>query len=167
MKELLEIQAELKAPKGKRNNFGGFNYRSAEDILEAVKPLLKQHGCVLTLSDEIEQRDERLFVKTTATLSLVDKPMEKLSVTAFAAHPFDRKGMDLAQMTGATSSYARKYALGGLFLLDDGRDADDLPNAGDKSTLPIAPQPAQERPAPIQSSTIAADIPKPPPLKNN
>ncbi len=121
MKELIAIQSELKAPKGQTNKFGGYNYRSCEDILEALKPLLAKHCAALTLSDEIVRIGEDTFVKATATFYSSDTPV---SVSAFARHPRDKKGMDDSQITGATSSYARKYALNGLFCIDDTRDAD-------------------------------------------
>ena len=121
MKELIEIQSELKAPKNQRNTFGNYNYRSAEDILEAVKPLLKKHGCYLTISDEMIQLGDRYYVKATATLS---KDADSISTTAYAREEESKKGMDASQITGATSSYARKYALNGLFCIDDTKDAD-------------------------------------------
>lgn len=121
MKELIAIQSELKAPKGQMNKFGGYNYRSCEDILEALKPLLAKHCAALTLSDEIVRIGEDTFVKATATFYSSDTP---ISVSAFARHPRDKKGMDDSQITGATSSYARKYALNGLFCIDDTKDAD-------------------------------------------
>lgn len=121
MKELIEIQSELKAPKNQRNTFGNYNYRSAEDILEAVKPLLKKHGCHLTISDEMIQLGDRYYVRATATLS---KDADSISTTAYAREEESKKGMDASQITGATSSYARKYALNGLFCIDDTKDAD-------------------------------------------
>jgi len=121
MKELIEIQSELKAPKNQRNTFGNYNYRSAEDILEAVKPLLKKHGCHLTISDEMIQLGDRYYVKATATLS---KDADSISTTAYAREEENKKGQDSSQTTGATSSYARKYALNGLFCIDDTKDAD-------------------------------------------
>ena len=121
MKELIAIQSELKAPKGQTNKFGGYNYRSCEDILEAVKPLLAKHNAALTLSDEIVRIGDDTFVKATATCYSSSEPV---SVSAFARHPRDKKGMDDSQITGATSSYARKYALNGLFCIDDTKDAD-------------------------------------------
>ncbi len=121
MKELIEIQSELKAPKNQRNTFGNYNYRSAEDILEAAKPLLKKHGCHLTISDEMIQLGDRYYVKATATLS---KDADSISTTAYAREEGSKKGMDSSQITGATSSYARKYALNGLFCIDDTKDAD-------------------------------------------
>lgn len=125
MKELLNIQSKLNAPKNQVNSFGGFNYRSAEDILEAVKPLLKREGCILLLSDEVVNIGERYYVKATATLQKDDK---EISVTAYARESAEKKGMDSSQVTGSTSSYARKYALNGLFAIDDGKDADSDDN---------------------------------------
>ena len=117
---LVKIQRELKAPKSKWNDFSKFNYRSCGDILEAVKPLLSD-GYFLTLSDEIVQVGERYYVKATAKLS---NGKESIVIQAFARESLDKKGMDEAQITGATSSYARKYALNGLFAIDDAKDAD-------------------------------------------
>lgn len=128
MKELINIQSELNAPKNQVNSFGGFNYRSAEDILEAVKPLLKGEGCILLLSDEVVNIGERYYVKATATLQKDDK---EISVTAYARESAEKKGMDSSQVTGSTSSYARKYALNGLFAIDDGKDADSDNNRED------------------------------------
>ena len=121
MEELTIIQSELKAPKNQRNTFGNYNYRSAEDILEAVKPLLKKHGCHLTISDEMIQLGDRYYVKATATLA---KDADSISTTAYAREEESKKGMDASQITGSTSSYARKYALNGLFCIDDTKDAD-------------------------------------------
>lgn len=121
MKELIEIQKELKAPKGQYNSFGKYKYRSAEDILEAVKPLCHKNNCTLTLSDSLEYIGERYYVKATATLNS-DKG--QVSVTAYAREEETKKGMDGSQITGTASSYARKYALNGLFCIDDTKDAD-------------------------------------------
>lgn len=125
MIELIKIQFELKAPKGRNNAFGNFRYRKAEDILEAVKPLLAKYSCLLMLSDEVVQIGDRFFIRTTATFSAPDG--KSVAVTAYAAHVFDKKGMDIAQMSGSASSYARKYALSGLFLIDDENDPDAAP----------------------------------------
>lgn len=122
MKELIEIQSTLNAPKNKRNSFGNYNYRSCEDILEAVKPLLKANGCTLTLSDEMVCIGNRIYVKATATLT--NSSGEKEIVYGWARESEQKKGMDDSQVTGATSSYARKYALNGLFAIDDNKDAD-------------------------------------------
>ena len=121
MKELIEIQKELKAPKGQYNSFGKYRYRSAEDILEAVKPLLHKHGCQLTLSDNIELIGDRFYVKATVKIS---NGTESEWVSAYAREDLDKKGMDGSQITGTASSYARKYALNGLFCIDDTKDAD-------------------------------------------
>lgn len=119
--ELSRIQAELKSPKSKYNSFGKFKYRSCEDILEAVKPLLAKYQLILTLTDDVVEVGGRVYIKATATLS--DGTNEK-SVTAFAREAEKKTGMDDSQITGTASSYARKYALNGLFLIDDTKDAD-------------------------------------------
>lgn len=119
MEKLAKIQKELKAPKDLRNNFGGYNYRSAESILEAVKPLLD--GAILTLEDDILLVGNRFYIKATATFQ--DGDYVK-TTTAFAREPESKKGMDDSQITGTASSYARKYALNGLFCIDDNKDAD-------------------------------------------
>lgn len=119
--KLLNIQSRLKAPKGQYNSFGKYHYRSSEDILEAVKPLLAENECILMLSDEILLIGDRYYVKTTATI--MDE-MNRLSVTGFAREEEEKKGMDSCQLTGTTSSYARKYALNGLFCIDDAKDSD-------------------------------------------
>jgi hypothetical protein len=121
MDKLVLIQRELKAPKSNFNSFGKYKYRSCEDILEAVKPLLAKHGCYLTLSDDIIMVGDRIYVKATATYR---EGKEELVVTAFAREEAEKKGMDASQVTGTASSYARKYALNGLFLIDDTKDAD-------------------------------------------
>jgi hypothetical protein len=126
MKELNSIQVELKANKSQTNKFGGYKYRSLEDINEAVKPLLAEHSCCLVLSDTIELVGDRHYVKATATITNAEGVA--VSVTAFAREPFSKKGMDDAQITGSTSSYARKYALNGLFAIDDTKDADSMDN---------------------------------------
>lgn len=118
---LNDIQGKLKVPKAQRNAFGNYDYRSCEDILEAVKPLLD--GAVLTLTDEIVQVGERYYVKATAVL--MDSNGTVMVTTAYAREPLIRKGMDESQITGAASSYARKYALNGMFCIDDGRDSDN------------------------------------------
>jgi hypothetical protein len=117
--KLNAIQQKLKAPKNQKNTFGGYNYRSCEDILEAVKPLLDD-AC-LTINDEVVQVGDRYYVKATARLFCQDAVIEN---TAWAREPDAKKGMDEAQITGATSSYARKYALNGLFAIDDTKDPD-------------------------------------------
>ena len=119
---LTQIQTELKSPKKNFNNFGKYSYRSAEDILTDVKPLLAKHNCQLTISDDIMAVGDRIYVKAIATITDTEGNTE--TVTAFAREPLDKKGMDSAQVTGCASSYARKYALNGLFLIDDTKDAD-------------------------------------------
>lgn len=121
--KLLKIQAELKAPKGQTNSFGGYKYRSCEDILEAVKPLLKANNCVLVIEDEVMQIGERYYIKATATLKDVDGSTDIYN-TAYAREEDNKRGMDASQITGTASSYARKYALNGLFCIDDTKDAD-------------------------------------------
>lgn len=127
--KLLSVQQELKAPKGQFNAFGKYKYRSCEDILEAVKPLLGKHKTALTLSDQVEERGGRVYIVATATLTDVESG-ESLSVTAQAREEEAKKGMDASQVTGAASSYARKYALNGLFCIDDAKDS-DATNQGD------------------------------------
>jgi len=122
MKKLIEIQAELKAPKNQRNNFGKYNYRSCEDILEAVKPLLKKHDCTLFITDEVMEVGGLVFIEARVTIQ--NKDGDIVCVNAQAGINPDRKGMDIAQSFGSSSSYARKYALNGLFLIDDTKDAD-------------------------------------------
>ena len=117
------IQSELKAPKGQFNSFGKYKYRSCEDILEAVKPLLKKYGTCLTISDEITQIGERYYVKATAVISTIEDSTT-IANTAFAREAEKMTGRDESQITGTASSYARKYALNGLFLIDDTKDAD-------------------------------------------
>ena len=115
MKKLLEIQAELKCPKGSLNKFGNYKYRSAEQILESVKPLLQKHGATLTLSDDIIQVGNKLFLKAKATLKSESDIIEISGFAELGEH----KGMSSEQCTGTASSYARKYALNGLFLIDE------------------------------------------------
>jgi hypothetical protein len=117
-----DIQAELKAPKGQFNSFGKYKYRSCEDIVEAAKPVLFKHGCHINLSDDMVQVGDRIYVKAVATVFKGDVVIG--TSTAFARESFDKKGMDDSQITGTASSYARKYALNGLFAIDDTKDAD-------------------------------------------
>ena len=131
MDELLKIQQELKVPKNQFNSFGNFKYRSAEDILEAVKPLLKKHGCVMTMSDEVVNLGDRYYVKANAVIS--NNEGKGISVSAFARESEEKKGMDSAQITGSASSYARKYALNGLFAIDDNADPDTMDNSKAKA----------------------------------
>lgn len=121
-----DIQHKLKAPKGQYNSFGKYNYRSCEDILEGVKPLLKEHNLALLIDDEIVQIGERYYVKATAKIT---DGREIVSATAYAREPDTKKGMDESQITGSTSSYARKYALNALLCIDDTKDADTMDNS--------------------------------------
>ena len=130
--KLIEIQAELKAPKSQFNKFGGYNYRNCEDILEAVKPLCAKHEIVPLLSDEIVLVGERYYVKAVAK---VTDGKDEIATTAFARESFDKKGMDESQITGSASSYARKYALNGLFCIDDTKDADFMDNSQNKKPV--------------------------------
>lgn len=122
MKELVNIQKSLKAPKNQYNKFGNYYYRNAEDILEAVKPLLYKEECILTISDDVVAVADRIYVKATVTLA--NKEGQMVSTSALAREEENKKGMDAAQITGAASSYARKYALNGLFCIDDNKDPD-------------------------------------------
>ena len=117
------LQTELKAPKSQTNKFGGYQYRSLEDITEAVKPLLKSYELLLNISDQIVLVGERYYVMATAIISDVHSD-EYTSSTAMAREEENKKGMDSSQLTGSTSSYARKYALNGLFAIDDTKDSD-------------------------------------------
>jgi hypothetical protein len=125
-KILAQIQSELKAPKGQFNKFGNYKYRSCEDIVEAAKPILAKKGIALTLTDEMVVVGSRIYVKATATLT--DEKGESISTTAYAREEEAKKGMDAAQITGACSSYARKYALNGLLAIDDTADQDAMDN---------------------------------------
>lgn len=122
MKELIVIQSELKAPKSQFNKFGGYKYRKAEDILEAIKPLLNKQKCTLTITDDIVMVGNRIYVKATATIK--NEKGECETTTGWAREEESKKGMDGSQITGASSSYARKYALNGLFAIDDNADSD-------------------------------------------
>ena len=161
--KLHAIQHELNAPKNQRNTFGNYNYRSAEDILAAVKPLLWDKKCVLLLSDDVVDLGGSCFIKATATI--IDTgaagPIPEdgrthdrgyVSVTAYAKHPSDKKGMDDSQITGAASSYARKYALNGLFAIDDVKDADALePDSGSTKSKPSKDTQKEQKSAPAVS----------------
>lgn len=149
-KKLLHIQQNLKAPKNRRASFGGkagYNYRSCEDILNAAKPLLIDAKCILTISDEIVIIGEASFVKAKAVV-IDTEGTGTISTTAYAQIATDKKGMDVAQMTGSASSYARKYALNGLFAIDDSEDIDSIDHSDKKTTTRAAkPQAtAQEEP---------------------
>jgi hypothetical protein len=133
--DLRKFQTELSVPKGQRNTFGNYDYRSCEDILEAVKPMLKSLKCTLTLEDEMWLIGDRYYVKATATLTNNEGVFIKN--TGYAREAEIKKGMDAAQITGAASSYARKYALAGLFLLDDNKDADSMDNKPAEEDKPV------------------------------
>ena len=137
--KLIEIQSKLVVGKPQFNKFGNYAYRSAEDILNAVKPLLKEQGLALTVTDSIELIGDRFYVKATATL-FDNETKEEISNCAYARESSEKKGMDSSQVTGATSSYARKYALNGLFLLDDVKDADTMDNSQDNTPKASAKQ---------------------------
>lgn len=130
---LWHIQAELNAPKNQYNKFGNYSYRSCEDIFTAVKPLLVKHCCTLTVSDEVVLIGDRYYIKATATLKGADAQTagQEIINTAYAREEETKKGLDSSQITGSCSSYARKYALNGLFLIDDVRDS-DYTNTGEK-----------------------------------
>lgn len=121
------IQTKLSVPKNQRNNFGNYNYRSSEDILEGVKPLLDETKTIINVSDEIEMFDNRFYVKATATIYDIETG-ESISAVGYAREEESKKGMDASQLTGSTSSYARKYALNGLLAIDDSKDADAMDN---------------------------------------
>ena len=130
--KLLNVQRDLKAPKGQYNSFGKYKYRSAEDILEAVKPINVKNGILLTITDEPILIGEWHYIKASAT---VTDGVDNLTVTAYARESETKKGQDLSQITGTASSYARKYALNGLYLIDDTKDADtdEYRNQGNKA----------------------------------
>lgn len=138
---LMAVQSELKAPKGQMNKFGNYKYRSCEDILEAVKPILKAHSLVLRLSDKPVIVDSWHYIEATATVESQDGAT--YTVTAYAREPEFKKGMDDSQITGTASSYARKYALNGLFCIDDTKDADT--DEYQKQTTSMANKPAQKQ----------------------
>ena len=123
LNKLFKIQQELKVPKNQRNTFGNYNFRNCEDIMEASKPICAKHNCLLTCSDELIQVGDRYYVKAIATIFDLDSG-ESVSTSACAREEETKKGMDASQITGASSSYARKYALNGLLQLDDNKDAD-------------------------------------------
>ena len=145
--KMVDVQSELKAPKDKENTFGKYKYRSAEGILEAVKPLLKQNELVISVTDSIEAVGDRVYVKATVTIIDVHTG-DKMETSAYAREAFEKKGMDSGQVTGATSSYARKYALNGMFAIDDSKDldTDEYRNEGhNRSNSAIAEQNAKKQ----------------------
>ena len=141
MPELTAIQSELKAPKNQHNNFGNFNYRSAEDILEALKPILKKHNCNIVITDTIKQVGDRYYVKAKVTLA--NSSGQTVESVAYAREEENKKGMDMSQTTGSCSSYARKYALNGMFAIDDNKDSDALEPTTKPQQVQAKPQQAQ------------------------
>jgi len=126
IQKIIKIQSELKAPKSQYNSFAKFNYRSCEDILEAVKPLCAKYGLLLTIKDDIILIGTRTYVKSTCSIT---DSLNSISVTAYAREAETKKGMDDAQISGACSSYSKKYCLGNLFLIDDTKDGDSYDNS--------------------------------------
>lgn len=154
MKELNTIQTSLAAPKGQRNNFGNYNYRSCEDILAAAKPLLKEQECTLTIADDILLVGDRFYIKATATIT--NKEGLSVCTTAFAREEAAKNGMAASQVTGAASSYARKYALCGLFAIDGEKDADATNTHGKDNADELTPHEIIEsiiKPALAQANT--------------
>ena len=150
MKELISIQSELKAPKSQYNKFGGYKYRKAEDILEAVKPLLAKQKCTLIITDDVVLIGNRIYVKATATIK--NEKGECETTTGWAREEETKKGMDGSQITGASSSYARKYALNGLFAIDDNADSDTT-NDGQHQASQQQAQTQAQQPATTQYHT--------------
>lgn len=136
--KLFNIQQELKVEKSQFNAFGKYKYRSCEDILSSVKPILEKYKCILLLTDQIENIGDRYYIKATATLNDVEND-GYLGVSAFAREELTKKGMDGSQITGTSSSYARKYALNGLFAIDDTKDS-DATNTGDNTQARPTPR---------------------------
>jgi hypothetical protein len=153
MKELITIQSELSAPKNQRNDYGNYKYRSCEDVLEALKPLLLKTSCTLTISDSLEAIGDRIYIKATAVLR--NSAGETESVSAYAREPLARKGMDDSQITGSTSSYARKFALSGLFAIDDNKDPDVTNTHGKDEEPAPAPEPQDKPVQPTVAKAIA------------
>lgn len=151
IEKLQDIQSTLKAPKGQYNSFGKYAYRNQEDILEAVKPLLGKHKLIMNISDDIREVGGRIYVE--ATVKVTDGKDTTFS-TAFAREEESKKGMDSAQLTGSTSSYARKYALNGMFLIDDTKDPDATNNHGKELSKETTPKDAPS------SKTAVADVSK-------
>ena len=146
MKELISIQSELKAPKTQVNRFGGYKYRKAEDILEAVKPLLAKQKCTLIITDDVVLIGNRIYVKATATIK--NEKGECETTTGWAREEETKKGMDGSQITGASSSYARKYALNGLFAIDDNADSDTTNDGQHQASQQQAQTQAQQTATP-------------------
>ena len=153
MEKLIKVQNELKAPKNQYNNFGKYKYRNCEDILEAVKPLLLKYNLILYISDEVFEVGDVLYVEATAMIEDSDSPGNAFTSKAQAGIDINRKGMDIAQSFGSSASYARKYALNGLFLIDDTKDADSKATTARKPTpmekkvskTPVKTDPVKEK----------------------
>jgi len=156
MKELIDIQNELKAGKSEYNTFGNYPYRSCESILEALKPLLKKHNMLLNISDSIEMIGNRFYVKSTVLIASIETPSTRCEVSGWAREAENKKGMDAAQITGAASSYARKYALCGLFLIDDGVDVDAQDNTAEPEP---PPKPVDNRDPEEETNKFFKDLP--------
>lgn len=156
MKELIMIQQGLKAPKGQYNSFGKYHYRSCEDILEAVKELLGEQSCILNISDELILIGDRYYVKATATIT--NSEGKSVSTTAFARESENKAGMDPSQITGSASSYARKYALNGLFCIDDTKDADSMDNTSESKSAPAPKEEKKEDNRPWMTEKNLHDI---------
>lgn len=154
--KLAKVQSDLKAPKNQYNSFGKYNYRSCEDILEAAKPLCIANGLLLTVSDEVIQVGDRIYIRATASVTDGEGTVQTFGMAREAE---DKKGMDPAQLTGATSSYARKYALGGLFALDDTKDA-DATNKHCKDNAQAIVEKAQAAGVPVEKEYKCCDCGK-------
>lgn len=154
--KLLKVQVNLKAPKGQFNNFGKYKYRSCEDIVEAVKPILSAQGLTMTMSDDLVLIGNRYYIKATVTVIDVQSG-DKHEVTAFAREEENKKGMDGSQITGASSSYARKYALNGMFAIDDTKDS-DATNSGDSYSQPPKVDKPREEDKPQERKKSKAEI---------
>lgn len=152
LKSLIDIQQNLNAPKGQFNNFGKFNYRSLEDIEAAIKPFLAKHSCGIRFSDEIEDHCGRTFLKTT--LTFFNCKGDSISTTAIAENVSEKSGMDGAQITGAASSYARKYAMNAMFAIDDTKDADT-------NQYHVQTTSSSSKTTPRRAKSVAAPIPQP------
>lgn len=156
MQELVNIQGRLKAPKGQYNKFGGYRYRSCEDILEAVKPLLQEFGCALYISDHIINLGDRFYIEATATIE--NGEGKTITARGYAREEETKKGMDAAQITGSASSYARKYALNGLFCIDDTKDPDSNEQAEQGNAASNNPTPAPINAASNNSTPTPAPV---------
>lgn len=159
LERLSKVQTALKAPKGQTNSFGGYKYRNCEDILEAVKPLLADNGLTLTISDELVNIGDRYYIKAHAGVCVSNQTLrasDLVGALGFAREEETKKGMDGSQITGAASSYARKYALNGLFLIDDTKDSDAT---NDHGKAPIAPKAPVKPVAPITPTEVAQLMP--------